>query len=169
MGRYAIPTLARFAHSQMLRKVNITRTIDIQVGLAIFRVTQLCTPQLNPFTAPACKISGLKDTPCVSVKILSHHSAKNKAETVKRFEFCTFIGRFQVTSWQRKGLMFSPIVVNTVTRTASTEPTVTQQERSIKLRERSCTSLFTQLLGMIYHLVCLLHQHTRELISAQNT
>ena len=34
-----IPTLARFAHSRMLRKVNITRTIDILVELAIFGVT----------------------------------------------------------------------------------------------------------------------------------
>ena len=37
---------------------------------------------------------------CVSMKILYHASAKQKTEAVKGFTFYTFIGLFQVTSWQ---------------------------------------------------------------------
>ena len=76
---------------------------------------------LNPFTALTCKIFRLKDAwthlqtvyfpllshllsmLCVSVKILSHDSVKNKTETVQGFRFCTFIGYFQVASWQWRG------------------------------------------------------------------
>ena len=73
----------------------------------------------NPFTAPACKISGLKEPRarlktsifsgpiilllsvlCVLTEILSNAGAKKKAKRLKGFEFRTFIGRFQVTSWQ---------------------------------------------------------------------
>ena len=68
---------------------------------------------LNPFTAPACKISGLKDVRsrlltvyffrsynvyfqcCVSITILSQDSAKNKAKTVQSFKFCTFLVVFK--------------------------------------------------------------------------
>ena len=69
---------------------------------------------INPITAPDCKIFGLKDarthlqtvyfslvyhllsTLCVSMKILSHNSAKITTETINGFKICTFIGRFQV-------------------------------------------------------------------------
>ena len=84
------------------------------------KICTLCTPRkrkLNPFTATACKISGLKDTGtrlkryifrscnisfqcCVSIKILLHDSVKNTTETVTGFKFCTFIGRLQMTSRQ---------------------------------------------------------------------
>jgi len=75
----------------------------------------------NPFAAQACNISGLKDAGtrlqtvefpvlwrllsmlCVLMKILWHDNAKNKTETVKGFNFCTFIGLFQVTSCQWRG------------------------------------------------------------------
>ena len=63
---------------------------------------------INPFTAPACKISRLKACKqfifrsynnllsmlCVSMKILSRASAKKKTKMLKRFRFCTFIGCF---------------------------------------------------------------------------
>ena len=39
----------------------------------------------------------------VSMKILWHASAKKKTQTVKGVKFCTLIGRFQVTSRQRRG------------------------------------------------------------------
>ena len=45
---------------------------------------------------------------CVSIKILSHESAKNKTETVKGFKICTFIGRFQVRSWH---LQYDNIII----------------------------------------------------------
>ena len=62
----------------------------------------------NPFTAPVCKIARLKDPHgifsgaithlllmlCVLMKILWHASAKEKRK------FHTFIGCFQVASWQ---------------------------------------------------------------------
>ena len=37
---------------------------------------------------------------CVLMKIFSHASVKKKKKGLKGFRFCTFIGRFQVTSWQ---------------------------------------------------------------------
>ena len=41
---------------------------------------------------------------CVSMKILSHASAKKqKQKRLKGFKFPTFAGRFQVASWQRRG------------------------------------------------------------------
>ena len=74
----------------------------------------------NPFTAPACKISGLKDartrlqtvyfgptTSSFNAMCFEENSficqceKKKETETVKGFKFGTFIaGRFQVTSWQ---------------------------------------------------------------------
>ena len=77
----------------------------------------------NPFTAPACKIFGLKAarthlqrvycpvgpiTHLLSVlwvwmKILSLAGAKNKIKRLKGFKFRPFTGRFQVTSWQWRG------------------------------------------------------------------
>ena len=73
----------------------------------------------NPFTAPACQISRAergRDVPadrvfsgpvthrlsilCVLIKLLSHAKAKQKTKGLKGFEFCSFTGRFQVTSWQ---------------------------------------------------------------------
>ena len=73
---------------------------------------------INPFTAPDCTISGLKDAGTrlqtvyfpvlqhiycqyyVLMKIFSHASAKQKTKRLKGFTFCSFIGRFQVTSCQ---------------------------------------------------------------------
>ena len=64
--------------------------------------------RLNPFTASACKLSGLKvhghpanslfsgsishllSLLCVLIKILSHSSAKKKTEKLKGFDFRTF-------------------------------------------------------------------------------
>ena len=40
---------------------------------------------------------------CVLMKILSHASAKKKTKILKGFKFGTFIGRFQMTSWQSRG------------------------------------------------------------------
>ena len=69
---------------------------------------------INPFTAPSCKLSGLKDERkrpqngifsglitnlfsvlCVSMKILSHASAKKKTKRLKDVKFPTFIGLFK--------------------------------------------------------------------------
>ena len=73
---------------------------------------------LTPFTAPACKISGLKEARMhlqtvfsgpiaylLSVlhglmKILSHSGATKKTKRFKGFKFGTFIGACQMTSWQ---------------------------------------------------------------------
>ena len=72
---------------------------------------------LFPFTAPACRISGLKDAGTrlqtvyfpilrlllmlrVVMKVLSNASAKKETKRLKGFIFRTFAGRFQVTSWQ---------------------------------------------------------------------
>ena len=40
---------------------------------------------------------------CILMKICLHASAKKKAKRLKGFKFGTFIGCFQVTSWQRRG------------------------------------------------------------------
>ena len=76
---------------------------------------------INPFTAPACKISGQKtcmDVPANSIfsgpitstlilylliKVRSCASAKKNTERLKGFRFCTLIGHFQVTLWQWRG------------------------------------------------------------------
>ena len=73
---------------------------------------------LNPFTAPARNISGLKDAwcPCmqtfsspvmhllsmiyVLMKILSQASAKIETKRLKDFKFLTVSGGFQVAWWQ---------------------------------------------------------------------
>ena len=74
---------------------------------------------INPFTAAACEISGLKDAPdaaansifsgpvthllsvlCVLLKILSDAGAKKKTKSCKTSNSLNFIGRFQVTSRQ---------------------------------------------------------------------
>ena len=44
---------------------------------------------------------------CLLMEILSHASVKKKAKRLKRFKFCTFMGRFQATSWQVKELAIS--------------------------------------------------------------
>ena len=45
---------------------------------------------INPFTAPACKMSGPKAAVlCVLMKILSHASAKKKTKRLKGFRFRT--------------------------------------------------------------------------------
>ena len=69
----------------------------------------------NPFTAPACKIFGAErcsDWPakqyvcsriemlCLLMKILSLASAKKKTKKLKGFKCRTFVGHFQVISWQ---------------------------------------------------------------------
>ena len=75
--------------------------------------------KINPFAAPVCNISGLKDArnapakrvfsgPIVHLllmlhglmKILSYDGAKKKTKRLKGFKFGTFIGRFQMTFWQ---------------------------------------------------------------------
>ena len=54
---------------------------------------------INPFTAPACKMSGPKAAVlCVLMKILSHASAKKKTKRIKGFRFRTLIGRFLAMS-----------------------------------------------------------------------
>ena len=78
---------------------------------------------INPFTAQACTISGLKDAQmrlqrffcffvfvthllsvlCVLMKIFLPASAKKKTKRLEGFKFHTFAGRFQMTSWQRSG------------------------------------------------------------------
>ena len=76
----------------------------------------------NPFTAPACTISGLKGARMslknslvsglrtnlfsvlwVLMKTLSHAGAKKKTKRFQHFRLCTFIGCFQVTLWQWRG------------------------------------------------------------------
>ena len=87
---------------------------DVGEDTALYKINN--NIYINPLTAPACKISGLKDAwthlrtvylpflrhlssvLCVSMKILL--SAKKKTEAIKGFKFYTFIGCFQVTSWQ---------------------------------------------------------------------
>ena len=54
----------------------------------------------STFSSP---ITHLLSVRCVLMKILSKASAKKKTERLKGFKFCTFIGRFQVTSWQWRG------------------------------------------------------------------
>ena len=70
----------------------------------------VCTVSINPFTAPACKISWLKDAQmhlkngifsgpvthllsalCVLIKLLSHASVKKKAKRRKGFKFRTLL------------------------------------------------------------------------------
>ena len=46
---------------------------------------------------------------CVSMKILSHASAKKKPETIKGVKCYTFIGHFQVTSWQCPGAVWTEV------------------------------------------------------------
>ena len=73
---------------------------------------------LNPLTAPVCKISRLNDTwvrlQCVycpviyatafsMLWILAHASAKQKTKMFEGFKLCSFIGHFQATSWQWRG------------------------------------------------------------------
>ena len=74
---------------------------------------------INPFTAPAYKISGLKDarthlrnslfsSPVTSFSVmrLGENLLRSQCEKEKRlkdFKCCTFIGRFEVTSWQWRG------------------------------------------------------------------
>ena len=76
---------------------------------------------INPLAAPACKISGLNDArtrlqtvyfpvlqhlfsmQCVLMQILSKVSAKRKTKKPKDLKFHTFMGRFQITSWQWRG------------------------------------------------------------------
>ena len=75
---------------------------------------------INPFTAPACNIFGLKSDAhackqyaswrsnnLLSIqrvlsfkKILSRANTKKKTKRFKDFIFRTFIGHFEVTSWQ---------------------------------------------------------------------
>jgi len=73
---------------------------------------------VNPFTAPACNFSGLKEARkhahsiysgplthllsmlCVLMQLVSHAGAEKEAKRLKGFILGTFIGRFQVTSWQ---------------------------------------------------------------------
>ena len=58
-----------------------------------------CTdaPANSIFSGP---MTHLLSVLCVSVKILSHASAKKKTKRLKDFKFRTFIGGFQVTSLQ---------------------------------------------------------------------
>ena len=82
--------------------------------------------KINPLTAPACQISGLKDArtrlQTVYFPVLYHIyfqcyafwgnpfrslCKRKKAKRLKGFKFGTFIGRFQVTSWQCEGVNIS--------------------------------------------------------------
>ena len=66
---------------------------------------------INPFTAPACKISGLKDagtrlqtvdfsSPITHLLSSTCRYEKENKKGNKCFKFRTITGRFQVTSWQ---------------------------------------------------------------------
>ena len=74
---------------------------------------------VNPFTVPACQISGAEkymrvpadnelgspttnplSVLCALMKILSHaNRGKKKTKTLRDFKFCTSIACYQVTSW----------------------------------------------------------------------
>ena len=84
----------------------------------MFSFTDSPSKVFNPFTAPACNISGLKDAravpansifsgpiphllsmQCILMKILSDANEKKKTKRLKGFRFDTFIGPFWMTSW----------------------------------------------------------------------
>ena len=85
--------------------------------------TRMTPPFINPFTAPTCKISGLKDartdtpansrifrsydTPTFNIMHFDENPFKRhcekKTKSFKGFKFRCFIGRFQMTSWQWRG------------------------------------------------------------------
>ena len=54
-------------------------------------------PVNSVFSSP---IASTFNAICYVMKILLHASAEKKMERLKGFKFWTFIGRFQVTSWQ---------------------------------------------------------------------
>ena len=86
--------------------------------LTIFPTTAAAAKRiLNPFTAPACKIFGLKDGRACRQDIFRSYNpstfnamrfdenpfTRQREKEIKRlkdFRFRTFIGRFQVTPWQ---------------------------------------------------------------------
>ena len=97
---------------------NLLSTLCISIEI-LSRAHAKEEKSLNPFTAPARKISGLKDSRrylqtayfqsckhlssmlCILMKIVLHNyaSAKKKTKKLKGFKFRTFICRFKVTSW----------------------------------------------------------------------
>ena len=116
------PVILRNRHQVYRFNLKITGVISSQIlhfmCLISWAKLALRRPSLNPITAPACKISGLKDARtrlknsifsgpithllsmlCVVIKVLSHASAKRKQNGLKGFKFPTFIGHFQATSW----------------------------------------------------------------------
>ena len=85
----------------------------------MFRLSVELRSCINPFIAPACKMSGLRNAgTClqtayfqsynastfsaarVLIKIVSYATAKKKTKRLKGFKFRAVIGRFKVTSWQ---------------------------------------------------------------------
>ena len=110
----------------MFRYRVLEHIIPVTWKLKAVHVFWIC--EFNPFTAPACKISGLKDARTrlqtvyfpllqhllsvrrVSLKILSHDSVKNKTETVQGFKFCTLIVHFQAASWQWRISSWKPVL-----------------------------------------------------------
>ena len=74
---------------------------------------------LNPFTAPACKISGMNDArmcckqcifrsynisvQCNAFGWKGFHMPVRKRRQKGLFKFCIFMGCFQIKSWQRTG------------------------------------------------------------------
>ena len=92
------------------KKKNVSFFFFLFLGI----ITVVVVIDIHPFTAPACKISGLTEAnsifPGHITNLLSmlwvlretifHAGAKRKTEMLKGFEFGTFICHLQVTSWQ---------------------------------------------------------------------
>ena len=90
------------------------KNVDFFFFLFLGIITVVVVIDINAYTGPARKISGLTDANsmfpghityllsmlCVLRKTLSHAVAKRKIKRLKCLKFVTFICRLQVTSWQ---------------------------------------------------------------------
>ena len=131
LARYLI--VLGLKHQHVISNSNISHSdllsiwMTFQVHNVCIMLTVICLFFCNPFTAPACTISGLNDTRkrlqtvyfpvllhlfsmlCgVLMEFLSHASPKRRKKEKKKkrfkgFKFRTFMGRFQMTSWQWRG------------------------------------------------------------------
>ena len=95
------------------------RPVQVSVGLPLYTYSRGAglTPSLpQPVKFPGWKIHGhickqyifricntLLSMLCVLLKFLSYARAKNKTKKLKGFQFRTFIGHFQGTTWQWRG------------------------------------------------------------------
>ena len=99
--------------------LGLTFVLISSITLFFPRGAILSDGPINPFTAPACKISGLKDarthlknslfsgpvTSPFSVmhfdeNLLRSQCEKENKKRLKDFKSCTFIGSFEVTPWR---------------------------------------------------------------------